>query len=136
MARDKFDWMMTDVEGNVLVARGYYTWDDVDRFKREYMAKGYVVNSQVASVPNMMIMETADADDKRKEALMVYVTTLPIREQALLLAWLSERVTQVGLATIWNYAALRKVHDDLQNIRTGVWDLKDDMIVALRAAIA
>lgn len=135
--RDSFDWMMTDVEGNVLVKRGYYTWNDVDKFVREYKAKGYVVNSRVASVPNMVIMEPADADDKRKEALMTYVmTALSIREQALLLAWLSKRIEQVGLCTIWGYENLRKVHKDLENIHYSVWDLKDDMIVALRAAIA
>lgn len=132
----KFDWMMVDIEGNTLVARGYYTLQEQNRFEREYKERGYVVNKNIASIPNVCVMETADADDKRKEALMAYVTTLPIREQALLLAWLSERITQVGLATIWNYTALRKVHDDLQNIRHSVWDLKDDMIVALRAAIA
>lgn len=132
MKRDSFDWVMMDTEGNVLVSRGYYTWDDVINFRKKYEIKGYVVHHQIAGIPNIMIMETADADDKRKKALITYILTLPIREQALLLAWLSKRVNQISLTEVWNNSSIRKVHDDLKEIRNYVWDFKDDIIATLR----
>lgn len=128
----RFDWMMTDIKGNVLVERGFYTMQEQFEYEKKYTLKGYTVNTHISSIPNVCIMEPETSDDKRKEMLMEYVTTLSIREQALLLAWLSNRLKHINLTTIWKYEKLRKVYNDLQNIHYDIWSLKDSLIVALR----
>lgn len=135
MSKEKVYWRLTTTNETVLINEGYYTFEEIATFEHNYLTKGYVVACRKASWPNETILEPENADDERKEKLMTYVMGLSNKDKAMALAWLTKRIRKIGLAEIWQFPQLKKIHEDLQDIYQSPWDLKDDIIVALRTEI-
>lgn len=125
-------WMIVDINGNTLVEQCAYTDEEINSYVYRYMALGYRVARRIASPVNVIEMEPVNSDDERKSRIMSRVENLSDREKALLLAYLSERIQQVGLAVIWRRPRLRLIYEEISNIYRGTQDFKELLIASLR----
>jgi hypothetical protein len=126
---------MKDLQGNTLIRRDLYSFNEIAKFENEYKKNGYRIHHRIASIPNITVVELENGDELRKQALMAFIMELSTKEKALWLAYLTKRITQITLSEIWIYPNLQKAFKDLREVQTSIWDFEDDMIVALRATI-
>lgn len=121
-------------DGEVLLKEGYYFSEEIDEFihNLEYEFDLEVV-CRMASIPNKVVMEHKDADDKRKEDLMRFIMErMDNRERELLLAFLSNRCEKISFPQIKNSFTVSAVVNGLYNIRKQRTDFQNEIIAVLR----
>lgn len=134
---EKSRYAIETTDGEVLVEDGYYTHKELLIFVHNlYHEFDMIKVGHVASIPNKIIVEHKDMDKRRKENLMYFIMEkMDKREQALLLAFLSNRCKKIELPQIQKAEVVYAVVRHMKEIRKAPWDFRDNVIEALRKAL-